>query len=182
MRRGSPPRPSGNDREATFMQWVWDVIRELHPRDTPTVKWKSDSRGYYPHAITRGGGASKGSISVAYMTIVQVGGAAKWDYVIMNGGGQVSNVQVAKPDICRPSITSANWDGQVIDYVYSDDNHRVSTLRGQAPPNSQNEVLYPRITVGAKFPCIQFPGGTNVPGITWAFASEGFKWQRISNQ
>lgn len=39
------------------MQWVWDSIRRLQPKNTETIKWKSDSRGVYPRATVKEGGA-----------------------------------------------------------------------------------------------------------------------------
>lgn len=185
MRRGIPPRPGGSDREATFMQWVHDSIREGRINDSETVKVTRDPRGIYLRAISKGGGGPTGSVLVAFMTITQISPAppgALLDYVYMSGGGQTDQIKVAKPEICKPSIIQANWDGVIVDYAYTDDNHRTSTVQGQAPPNSQLEVLYPRIKVGAKYPAMFFPDGTNVPGVSWAFISEGFKWQRLSNQ
>lgn len=59
-----PPRPTGSDAAARFMQWVWDSLQSLRVTDTPGALVNRTTRGFSVVPTARGGGGAKIEVSV----------------------------------------------------------------------------------------------------------------------
>lgn len=63
-----PNRPTGDDEEAYFYQWVWDQL-VIYGRliDTPDVKWNHTTKGRYPVIRRQSGGGPSESDSGVWL-------------------------------------------------------------------------------------------------------------------
>lgn len=143
MRRSIPPRPSGNDREATFMQWVWDSLREMFINDTDDIKASRDSRGVYLRSTVHGGGGAQPtpakeyrikSVSDDYIT------CRSWDG--STDGGM--DVIIAKDHKLKCSLATATIFGVIHTYTYApgpDSNNKLRT--NTWPTGNEQELVTP---------------------------------------
>lgn len=196
MREYDPPCPSGSDREAAFMQWVWRKIKQLEIHDSEDIKVKRDSRGVYLRSTVKGGGPGTSTPSgIKLYKVTQVGGALLWDYFkakeVLPTGLLGDEQIIAKQHEQRPSIPSAVIETVQYDFVYSDDNNRVVTIHGVSPPdNSETEVCLPRYVTGTGDPNMALIWAAEVPmtGVTVSGTPVTLvdmtdrEWQRVAGQ
>lgn len=161
-----PPMPTGSGREAVFQQSTKKRLDQLKFLSSPTVTANRTTKGTYFTA--RGGGGSGATakiyaITQLYGVASAIGlpgidyiGVTPWDPAANDGDGGTTGSQIiiAKSiDGRQPGFETI--DGTIIQYTYTDDNHRVATPESTSV---ENQVMHKRYIVWPNEP----PGDSQV--------------------
>jgi hypothetical protein len=129
-----PKRPVGFTPEALYMQWVYDSIVRLQPKNSPTVTVDSDSKGLTFHAAGGGpGGTPLQLCAVTQLYNADYIGVTPWDVTgLTTNGAQF---------FCAKSVTSRmpaveTIDTIVITYDEYQDNQRRATFNYESQGNT----------------------------------------------
>lgn len=150
----SPKRPTGSTPEALFMQWMYDQIKALQPRKSPTVRFDRNKDGIVYHAAPGGSGGSP--LMLCMITSLYGGeeqnvdyiGVTPWTFSPDDSGtdftqeGQLTGSEfMCAKCVSGQQPASETIDSEEIDYFYSDDNTRnaVPQLTG-----TEAHVMHPR--------------------------------------
>lgn len=188
MRIGfKPPRPSGSDRQALFLQWVWDRLTQLKFNNSSTVSWDMRTSGVTANAAPASAVAASG-VTIKALHFKQSFG----DYFLTTEG-----TSVAKGYKLRNSITKETIYGTVVNFAYphnvAGDSlayiYRAATVtgagsesQGVVPQYLYNDLIY---AVQIQTGVLSSPDDTSQPtgtAIGWLDLNcDGRAWTRFSN-
>lgn len=150
-----PPRPDGYDNQTTWAKWVHDTLTSLKFLNSPTVTVSRSPEGILFTSAAGGGSGATAKIyaitqlygvpSAIRLPGIDYIGVTPWDPAANDGDGGTtgSQILIAKSiDGRQPGFETI--DGEVIQYTYTDDNHRVAT---PASTSVENQVMHKRYMV-----------------------------------
>lgn len=156
-----PPMPTGSGREAVFQQSTKKRLDALTFKSSPTVTANRTTKGIY---FTARGGGGQGATAKIYAITQLYGvpsaiglpgidyiGVTPWDPAANDGDGGTTGSQIiiAKSiDGRQPGFESI--DTSLINYTYTDDNHRVATP--EILGSVENQVMHKRYMVWPNAP------------------------------
>jgi hypothetical protein len=112
----TPPRPTGSNEEARFMQWVYDEILRNRPQQTPNAKTNSTTRGFFmvPNVTVAVSAGTNISMARVKQNLADTLVCRLWSITAGETGGDII---VCKPTKLRhrPSETI---EGVLFNYTY----------------------------------------------------------------